>query len=346
MSHVFLSYKREDEPRVSRLAQALQAEGLDIWWDRGLPGGESWHTHIEEKLDSAGCVVVVWSASSAGREGAFVREEARRGLARNILVPVLIDKLPQLPLGFGEVQAIDLTRWRGAQRDQYFQDLLAAIRAKLAHQPVPIPLGPNKRARKQRWLWGGAFGAALFLGALFTFDAFDMASQTCAIPGPQQPRLSDSCGALGLGGRPTKGERVAWEARDSGSCQDLREHIEHFPDGVYRDTAIDMIAARKISFIEDWRPTVRTLTLFEPAPESPAKNERAARAITLQRAQADAERLCRDFGSGTLFRYVSSAAYADHWSCRQDKDGTVCGFEGQAECELTERKQIEQENCS
>src|SRR3954469_17397423 len=99
MSHVFVSYKREDEVRAGRLARALEAEGLTVWWDRGLPGGESWHRNIEEKLTTAGCVVVVWSSHSAGAEGGYVREEARRGLARNILVPVLIDKLEHLPLG-------------------------------------------------------------------------------------------------------------------------------------------------------------------------------------------------------------------------------------------------------
>jgi len=46
MSDVFVSYKREDEVRVAPLVHALEAAGLDVWWDRGLPGGESWRANI------------------------------------------------------------------------------------------------------------------------------------------------------------------------------------------------------------------------------------------------------------------------------------------------------------
>ena len=113
MSDVFISYKREDEVRVGRLARALEKAGLDIWWDRGLPGGESWRTNIVNALDAARCVVVVWSHGSVGIEGAFVRDEATRAMSRGILVPVMIDRVAP-PLGFGELQAIDLTHWRGA----------------------------------------------------------------------------------------------------------------------------------------------------------------------------------------------------------------------------------------
>ena len=80
MSQVFISYKREDELRVGRLAQSLAAEGVDVGWDPGLPGGESWHAPIEASLGAAGCVIVVWSTASAGADGGYVREEARRGL--------------------------------------------------------------------------------------------------------------------------------------------------------------------------------------------------------------------------------------------------------------------------
>src|ERR1700710_1143129 len=160
MSFVFISYKREDEIRVGRIAQALAAEGVEVWWDRGLPGGESWHSNIESKLNEAGCVLVVWSTASAGGDGGYVREEARRGLSRNILVPVLIDPLQALPLGFGEIQAIDLSRWRGNRGDPFFKDLLATLRAKLSHEPPPIPKGPSTRVRG-RLVWGSLSGAGL-----------------------------------------------------------------------------------------------------------------------------------------------------------------------------------------
>ena len=80
MSDVFISYKREDEVRVARLARALEQAGLAVWWDRGLPGAESWRENIASALHAAKCVLVVWSHGSVGVEGAFVRDEA--GAAR------------------------------------------------------------------------------------------------------------------------------------------------------------------------------------------------------------------------------------------------------------------------
>ena len=42
MSDVFLSYKSEDAARVAPVVCALQSAGLNVWWDRHLPGGENW----------------------------------------------------------------------------------------------------------------------------------------------------------------------------------------------------------------------------------------------------------------------------------------------------------------
>ena len=343
MKHVFISYKREDELRAARIAHALEAEGLDVWWDRGLPGGESWHANIETKLHEAGCVVVVWSSASAGADGGYVREEARRGLNLNILVPVAIDRIEQLPLGFGEIQAIDLVRWHGDRRDPYFQDLVDTIRAKIANAPLPAPRGPTKRLAR-RLLWGSVSGTALASAVAIAFNSFGVASGLCTLPGVQ-PALSDGCGALGIGKRPNREERLAWEARPPSSCPGLRAHITRFPDGVYRSEAADLLIARKISIEEAWAPVKRSLALFEPA-GAPEKTMDLAHARSLERAKTDSDRLCRGFSAGTLFRFVSSSAVAEKWTCTKGGAGTVCGFEGQAECELTERQRTEQESCS
>ena len=342
MSHVFLSYKREDEIRVGRIARALECAGLDVWWDRGLPGGESWHSNIETKLQDASCVVVIWSAQSAGQEGGFVREEARRGLSRNLLVPVLIDSLSELPLGFGEIQAIDLTRWRGDRSDPYFLDLVATVRAKIANTPIPAARGPKQRIAR-RLMWGSASSAGLAILALFAFNVFGVSSHVCTIPGPQ-PALSDACGTLGVGDRPNREERLAWESRQPGSCPALREHIARFPTGAYRSEAADLLTARKISHTDSWTPATRSLALFQPTAKA-AANETAARARALAQAMPEAERLCRGFGAGSLFKYESSSVVADRWTCARGGRGVACGFDGRAECVVQERRQVEQEHC-
>jgi TIR domain len=344
MSHVFVSYKREDELRVGRISRALESAGLEVWWDRGLPGGESWHANIEAKLEQAGCVVVIWSYASASQDGGFVREEARRGIARNILVPVMIDRLDNLPLGFGEIQAIDLTRWSGDRRDPFFGDLLATIRAKLDHAPTPAARGPNRRVGR-RMMWGTTLsGAGVTAAALFACNTFGVAARLCSLPGPQ-PGLSDACGTIGLGSRPNKLERMAWESRASGSCSALRDHIARFPDGAYRSQAADLLTGRTVTQIEHWLPASRTLALYESAAGKPAKDEMAARTAALARGQTSSERLCREFGAGSLYRYVSASPVAEQWACTKASGGTVCAFDGHAECKLDQLQQSEQESC-
>jgi hypothetical protein len=343
LSYVFISYKREDELRVGRIARALEAAGIEVWWDRGLPGGESWHTNIESRLAQAGCVIVIWSTNSAGPDGGYVREEARRGLNRNILVPVLIDAVGNLPLGFGEIQALDLTGWHGNIRDPFFQDLVFTVRAKLGGSPLPAPKGPTRRIAK-RLAWGGASTAGLVFAALFAFNTFGLASGICTLPGPQ-PGLSDTCGEVGLGSRPGRAERLAWESRPPGSCPALRDHIARFPDGALRRKAADLLTARKVSTVETWQPATRTLALFESAEEPAVGDESAARASALKRAKESADRVCKAFGAGTLYRFVSASPVAEHWQCSKVRTGMVCGFDGHAACELTERHAVEREDC-
>ena len=90
------------------------------------------------------------------------------------------------------------------------------------------------------------------------FNLFSAQDQVCGVP-LLQPQISDMCGALGLGNRPTKAERIAWESREPGSCAALRTHVERFPDGAYRAEASDMLAARRVTQTEIWTPGTRRL---------------------------------------------------------------------------------------
>ena len=136
MSDIFVSYKAEDRSRVAPLVGALEADGLSVWWDAHIGGGDEWRDSIAEHLDSAACVIVVWSKRSTGPEGHFVRDEATRALRRHIYLPVRIDKV-EPPLGFGETQAIPLSSWKGDRSDPRYQSVLAAARAIVSGVPRP-----------------------------------------------------------------------------------------------------------------------------------------------------------------------------------------------------------------
>ena len=149
MSDVFVSYKAEDRARVRPLVEALEAEGLSVWWDAHIGGGDEWRETISRHLDDARCVIVVWSWRSIGPAGHFVRDEASRALRRHAYLPVRIDKVDP-PLGFGETQAIPLSGWKGNRSDPRFQSVLAAVRAIISGGPRPHqahvePVGINRR---------------------------------------------------------------------------------------------------------------------------------------------------------------------------------------------------------
>jgi uncharacterized membrane protein YhaH (DUF805 family) len=110
MADVFLSYAREDRSRAEQIARALSAMGLECFWDTEIPPGQTWSDYIERKLDQSRVVVVLWSQHSTKSQ--WVREEARMGRDKAKLIPAIIDGSSS-PLGFGEVQAADLTGWQG-----------------------------------------------------------------------------------------------------------------------------------------------------------------------------------------------------------------------------------------
>jgi TolB-like protein/Tfp pilus assembly protein PilF len=127
VTDLFLSYKAEDRPRVASLVQALETDGLSVWWDANIGGGDEWRDTILRHLEAARAVIVVWSRRSIGPHGQFVRDEATRALKRRTYLPVRIDKVDP-PLGFGEMQALDLANWNGDRTDKRYQALLGTLR--------------------------------------------------------------------------------------------------------------------------------------------------------------------------------------------------------------------------
>lgn len=103
---VFVSYASDDRPLVRSMVEALEASGLAVWWDRSIGTGSAFDREIESALDSARCVLVLWSPSSIKSD--WVRAEAYEGLNRGVLVPVTHDGA-RPPLAFRQTQSIQLS---------------------------------------------------------------------------------------------------------------------------------------------------------------------------------------------------------------------------------------------
>jgi TPR repeat protein len=132
MSHIFISYAREDQPWAEMLAQTLEGRGWSTFWDRTIPIGKTWRETIGSELDGARCVIVLWSKTSI--ESGWVQEEADDAKRRGVLVPILIDNV-QPPIGFRSIQAAHLENWDGTEPTQAFRRLIADITALIGRPP-------------------------------------------------------------------------------------------------------------------------------------------------------------------------------------------------------------------
>ena len=141
MSDIFISYASADRPRAAQVAQALQARGWSVWWDRAIPPGRQFDEVIEEALDAAHCVVVLWSKTSTA--SSWVKTEAAEAMRRTVLIPALIDPDARIPLEFRRLQAADLARWNGVDATPEFEQFCEAIAREIARNPAPPEPGPR-----------------------------------------------------------------------------------------------------------------------------------------------------------------------------------------------------------
>ena len=133
MARVFLSYAREDVETARKLAGVLLDAGEAVWWDRHVHGGANFGTEIDRELKSAQVVVVLWSPASIS--SAWVQDEAAEGRDSGRLVPAILDSVKP-PLGFRQLQCIDLSAWEKQGRREPIDDLLDAF-SKIAGAETP-----------------------------------------------------------------------------------------------------------------------------------------------------------------------------------------------------------------
>src|SRR5687768_5581226 len=160
MADVFLSYAKPSLKDARRVAAALRSAGYSLWFDENLPAHRAWSEVIEEQLESARAVVVLWSEEAAKSQ--WVRSEANRARETDRLVQVRLDDA-RLPMPFDQIQCADLRRWSGdcdAPGWRTVADSIATLAGQKRSITPPITsTGPNRR----KLVLAG--GAAVVLGA-------------------------------------------------------------------------------------------------------------------------------------------------------------------------------------
>ncbi len=101
---IFLSYASQDADAARRIADALLAAGLEVWFDQSeLRGGDAWDASIRKKIKECALFVPVISANTNARSEGYFRLEWKLAVDRShlmaddqaFLLPIVIDDTPE-----------------------------------------------------------------------------------------------------------------------------------------------------------------------------------------------------------------------------------------------------------
>lgn len=121
---LFISYAKEDKERIEPLVNIFKEQGWGVWWDPEIPPGKRYDEVIEDALEQAKCVIVIWSEASVNSW--WVKTESAEANQREILVPVQLDAL-KIPLEFRQIQTAQLIGWNGDKNYMEVKKLLKSI---------------------------------------------------------------------------------------------------------------------------------------------------------------------------------------------------------------------------
>jgi len=142
MSDIFISYARSTANQAQTVAEALRALGYDVWRDDELPAHRAYAEVIEERLQAAKAVVVIWSAEAVKSE--WVQSEADQARAARKLVQLNLDGA-KLPMPFDRIQCADLTGWTGDLDAHDWRKVVASVGHLVGGDRSPAPAAAPRK---------------------------------------------------------------------------------------------------------------------------------------------------------------------------------------------------------
>jgi hypothetical protein len=208
MADVFLSYARGDFDEARRFAARLTSSGYSLWFDENLPAHRAYSEVIEEQLEAARSVVVLWSSDAVASH--WVRSEANRGRELGRLVQIRLDDA-RLPMPFDQIQCADLRQWDGDPDAPGWRSVMTGIadltdrnlsdEAVGASQPGALRTGVQRRNA----MIGGGAAVALAAAGYAGWQYFD------------RPKVSPQAQLLIQKGMDALQQNDALETQDPGS---------------------------------------------------------------------------------------------------------------------------------
>jgi TolB-like protein/Tfp pilus assembly protein PilF len=175
---VFLSYAREDGEAARRIAEALRAFGVEVWFDMSeLRGGDAWDAKIKKQIRECALFIPVISAATQAREEGYFRREWKQAVDRThdmaenraFIVPVLIDATRESDANVPEqFLKAHCTRLPGGEPTPQFVEqvkrLLSAPRSVDAGVKAPGPASATAPAKSGFPVWAVALLGVVIVG--------------------------------------------------------------------------------------------------------------------------------------------------------------------------------------
>ncbi|MBN2469586.1 MAG: toll/interleukin-1 receptor domain-containing protein, partial [Anaerolineae bacterium] len=140
--HVFLSYSRKDQVIRDAVCEILKKDFIKVWFDKEVKlGSESWRKDVENAIDAAGCLVVIFTPNA--KQSTWVGLELDYARKQEIPIFGILadgDDSTSIPFGYTEIQYSDI---RTGEKDEKLAGLVEEIiNRKLVIKSLPylVPL--------------------------------------------------------------------------------------------------------------------------------------------------------------------------------------------------------------
>jgi len=262
---IFLSYAREDSDAARRIADALRAFGLEVWFDQSeLRGGDAWDQKIRKQIRECALFIPIISATTQNRGEGYFRREWKMGVDRthdmaaglSFIMPVVIDSTTEgeaaVPEEFMRYQWSRLPH--GVPSSQFVdqvKSLLAAPRkaAPAARPPVPLLAaagGPVAVPRRRLPLFLGIAAVAVIAALAFLVLRPKVAAPAAPSPAAAAPAVPMA--DAGTGANAQLGAKSIAVLPFENISED-KDNNAFFSDGIHEDILTNLALVKELRVV-------------------------------------------------------------------------------------------------
>jgi TolB-like protein/Tfp pilus assembly protein PilF len=287
---IFLSYAREDSEAVRRIADALRAFGVEVWFDQNeLRGGDSWDAKIRTQIRTCSlCIPVISTTTQSRGEGYFRREwkfavERTHDMAAGVpfLLPVVIDDTREsdalVPDEFMRVQWTRLAH--GVPTPQFVEQVkrlldapgkpsIEAGRSRPATETRGEVAVPPRKKGVPGWTWGATTAVVVGIAtALYVSNKREPAAAPAtptveAKPAPVKPAAEAAAAGPSMVVATIDGKSIAVLPFDNMSEE--KDASAFFADGMHEDILTNLALIHELRVVSrtsvmQYRATTKTV---------------------------------------------------------------------------------------